>query len=272
MSITEKVQLLGAGTYKNIPDELTLSALPTASELDYVSSEEFDQTMVSKILPQAVEENINFGDLLQVDYEWVCRCLRFLNYGPYHTVNAIYCDDCGQTSRGEYSVDLRSVECKPLPTNFKNELVIKKEEFLDFDGNIKFHLPTIQEVINSHKDKAFQDPKGNTDAALARMCYMITAMGNVSGLTPIEVKMKIQNDLSPADYIILKRRIGELTDYGLRAGGTTTCPKCGSKEAIYMTLVGDRYFRPTVANLREWKHDRDTRRDEDISGDASENV
>ena len=69
MSISEKIQLLGKGLYQNIPDELTISNIPTASELDYVGSEDFDTTMLDKILPQAVEENINFRDLLEIDYQ-----------------------------------------------------------------------------------------------------------------------------------------------------------------------------------------------------------
>ena len=71
----------------------------------------------------------------------------------------------------------------------------------------------------------------------------------------------IQKDLSPADYLVLKERVDELSDYGLRAGGLAQCPKCGSKEAAFIALVDDRYFRPTVGNLREWKHDRSSGRD-----------
>ena len=46
MAISEKIRLLGAGLYTDIPDELTLNALPTVSELDMVSSEDFDMTML----------------------------------------------------------------------------------------------------------------------------------------------------------------------------------------------------------------------------------
>ena len=64
MAISEKLQLLGAGLYTDIPDEITLKNIPTALELDYVGSEDFDQTMIDKILPQSIEEKINFKDLL----------------------------------------------------------------------------------------------------------------------------------------------------------------------------------------------------------------
>lgn len=81
--VSERIELLGKGLYKDIPDILTLKSIPTASELDYVGSEDFERTMIDKILPAAVEESINFNNLLEIDYFWVCRCLRILNYGPY---------------------------------------------------------------------------------------------------------------------------------------------------------------------------------------------
>ena len=113
MAISEKIELLGKGLYDSIPDELTLTNIPTASELDYVGSEDFDEVMINKILPKAVEEKIDFRQLLEIDYQWVCRCLRILNYGPYFTTGAILCDKCGQ-SYGEYRVNLETIDCKPL--------------------------------------------------------------------------------------------------------------------------------------------------------------
>ena len=261
MNVSEKVQLLGKGLYTDIPDELTLKSMPTISELDYVGSEDFEATMLDKILPSAVEEKVDFHQLLEIDFQWVCRCLRLLNFGPYHTTNSIFCDKCGKTFYGEFQVNLQTIACKTLPEGFVNDIVIKKDEFIDFEGDIHFKLPTIQQTINAYKDKAFQTASGKVNRELARICYMITSIKGKSGLTPVEVKLMIQKDLSPADYLVLKERVDELSDYGLRAGGLAQCPKCGSKEAAFIALVDDRYFRPTVGNLREWKHDRSSGRD-----------
>ena len=271
--ISEKIQLLGKGLYKDIPDELTLTSIPTASELDYVGSEDFEATMLDKILPQAVSEKVNFRDLLEIDFQWICRCLRILNYGPYHTTNAIFCRNCQKTHYGEYRVDLRTIDCKPLPEGFTNKITISKEEFLDFDGNIELKLPTIQDTLNAYKDKAFQDTStGRVNRDLARMCYMITSFKGQSKLTPVEISLKIKNSLSSADYIILKNKVEELTDYGLRAGGSTTCPRCGDREAAFIALVDDRFLRPTVGDLREWKHSRSARTSKDVSGSKTATV
>lgn len=272
--ITEKIQLLGKGLYNgDIPDELTLTSIPTASELDYVGSEEFEATMLDKILPQAVvEKDINFRNLLEIDFQWILRCLRLLNYGPYHTTNAIYCGECGQTSYGEFRVNLNTIPCKAIPENFENKLVIKRDEFLDFNGDVILKLPTIQDVMNAYKDKAFINEKGRINRELARMCYMITSIKGKTNLTPIDIKMIIQKEFSSADYILLKNEIAGLTDFGLRAGGSTQCPKCHSMNASFIALVDDRFLRPSVGDLREWKHSRSARAAEKLPGDKATTV
>jgi len=274
MAMSEKIELLGKGVYDSsiIPDVLTLTSIPTASELEYVGSEDFDKTMLEVILPKAVEEKIDFKQLLEIDYQWICRCLRLLNYGPYFTTNSIFCDKCGKVSYGEYRVNLETIECKPLPPGFVNDIAISKDEFLDFTGDIHVKLPTIQQMLNAEKDKIFQKADGSVNAELARTCYMISSIKDNSNLTPVEIKMILQNELSSADYIILTQVIKELTDYGLRIGGTTTCPKCGHTDAAFFALVDDKFFRPTVGDLREWKKSRSERADKVVSRDKATTV
>lgn len=271
-AISEKVELLGKGLYSDIPDVLTLHSIPTSSELDYVGSEDFDATMVEKILPQAIEENIDCKKLLDIDYNWICRCLRLLNYGPYFTTNAIFCGECGKTSYGEYQVNLSTIGCKPLPEGFTNDICIKADEFIDFNQDIHVKLNTIQEVLNMRKDKAFQRQDGSMKSDLAEICYSITAIGNQTTLTPLEIKMKIENEFSPADFKILLEVVNDITDYGLRAGGTCSCPKCNSKNAGFLGLVNDKFFRPTLGDLRSWKRDRSERREENLPGDKEKPV
>lgn len=263
MAISEKIELLGKGLYTDIPDVLTLKSIPTASELDYVGGEDFHATMLDIILPKAVEEQIDFRKLLEIDFQWVCRCLRILNYGPYLTTNTVYCPDCDAVTNGEFQVDLRTIEVKTLPEKFTNALTISKDELIDFNGDIVIHLPTIQEVLNSLKDSLFKDNNGDTNKDLARLCYMITSMGGNSKMSVPDIKFKIQHELSSADFLILKQRAKELSNYGLRAGGRTICPKCGSRKAAFIALADDRFFRPTLGDLRAWKADRNA---EKVSG------
>lgn len=257
MAISEKIELLGKGLYgEDIPSILTLKSIPTASELDYVGGEDFQATMLDVIFPKAIEEQIPFRQLLEIDFQWICRCLRILNYGPYITTNAIYCPDCDQISRGEYQVDLRTVDVKTLPAGFTNNIVVSKNEFIHFDGDITLKLLTIQEAMNAAKDTLFVDSNGDTNIALARLCYMIKSIKGNSRISPADAKFTLQNKLSDADYKVLKTVSTELTDFGLRAGGSTGCPKCHSRDAAYVALVDDRFFRPTLGDLRAWKADR----------------
>lgn len=267
-AISEKIELLGKGLYKDIPDVLTLTSLPTVSELEYVSGEDFDTTMIEKILPQAIEENIDCKQLLEIDYNWICRCLRILNFGPYHTTNRIFCSNCRRTSYGEYSVNLNTIDCKALPEGFINDIRISRDRFLDFNGDVSLKLPTIQQVLNAYKDKAFQTADGMINRELSRICYMITSIKGNSGLTPVEVKLLIQKEFSPADYIVLKDEVRNLTNYGLRAGGVAQCPNCGNNEASFVALNDDKFFRPTLGDLRKWRDDRSSRKDKDIPGDT----
>ena len=286
MAISEKLTLLGKGLYKDIPDVITLKAIPTASELDYVGGEDFQKTMLDIIFPVAIEEKFDYYKLLEIDFLWICRCLRMLNYGYYYTTNAIYCSDCDQISRGEYQVDLRTVEVKELPNGFVNAITISKDDFIDFNEDIVIALPTIQDTMNAARDPLFTDRNGDTNTQLARICYMVKSVGNNNKMTSLEIKYAIQNRLSSADFFVLKSRVNELTDYGLRAGGKVMCPKCHSRDAAFVALVDDRFFRPTVGDLRSWKADRNAsqvsqpsigvgesgQRNEDISRNAATKV
>lgn len=271
-AISEKIELLGKGMYANIPNELTLKSIPTASELEYVGAEDFDKTMIESILPQAVEEDINFYDLLELDYRWICRCLRIVNYGPYYTTQNIYCKECGTVSSGEYQVNLNTIACIPFPDGFVNDIKISRDEFIDFDGDVTLKLPTIRDILAAYKDKAFARKNGEVNRELARMCYMITSIGTQSALTPVDKKIIIQNNFSAADYRLLVSAINEVTNYGLRAGGTTICPSCGSKDAGFIALSDDRFFRPSVGDLKQWKSDKRQREMENTTRDKKREV
>ena len=269
--MSEKIELLGKGLYADIPNELTIKAFPTVTELDYVGSEDFEKTMLETIFPQCIEEKINFSKLLEIDFQWICRCLRFLNYGPYFTTNAILCNNCG-TVRTECQVDLRAVECKPLPADFTNDIVIKRDEFLDYNEDIHLHMLTIQQSLDLRKDKMFKRANGEINLDMARICYCISSMGQQKDITPVTAKLEIEKKMSAADFKILRSVVTDLTDYGLRGGGRCQCPQCKSKEAAFLALADDRFFRPTVGDLKQGRNDRTVRGIKISSGDKTETI
>ena len=252
--MSEKIELLGKDVYTDIPGELTLKAFPTVTELDYVGSEDFEKTMLDDIFPQCIEEKVDFHKLLEIDFQWVCRGLRFLNYGPLFTTNGLICSNCGQV-RQEVRVDLRTVGCLPLPDGFKNDVVISKDDLIDYGKDIHIHLLTIQEALDFRKDKLFNKKDGTVNREYARICYTIHKMGNES-VNSVTAKLEIEKKMSPADFKVLESEVQRLTDYGLRGGGYCQCPQCHGNTAAFMALADDRFFRPTVGDLREGRNDR----------------
>lgn len=271
MAISEKIELLGKNIYTDIPAQLTLKSFPTVTELDYVGSEDFESTMLNDIFPKSIEEKVNFHNLLEIDFQWICRGFRFLNYGPFWTTNGFICDKCGPV-RIEAQVDLRTVSCKPLPDTFSNDIIISKDDLIDYNKDIHLHLLTIQEVLNMRKDPAFKKTDGTPNVEFARVCYSITSMGNEKDINALTAKLEIEKKLSPADYKILRARVAELTDYGLRGAGRCTCPQCHSDNAVFIALADDRFFRPTVGDLKAGRNDRNIRGMEIASGDQTEAV
>lgn len=262
---TEQVTLLGNGQYKNIPDVLNISAIPGISELRYVSAEDVDTCMLDEILPQVVKEKINFRELLSIDYEWLCRCIRLLSYGPYHSTNMLGCSDCNEMVYGDYLVDLRTVPCEALPEKWVNDIVIPSREFLDTQSEIRFQLDTIQTRINAFNDKLFKR-QGSKDMnrELAIMSYTITAINGKTNLTPIEVKLELEK-LSAIDYTILVEEYNQRLGFGLGMWGKATCPKCKGPNGRFLALADDKFFRPSVLSVRKWRDDCNRRKAENAS-------
>lgn len=265
--ITEPITLLGAGLYDGkIPDVLTLSSLPTSSELDYVGADDFDRVMIEEILPKAVvEKGIDFYNLLSVDYHWINRALRILNYGPYFTTTSLFCKNCG-ASYGEYQVRLDAIDCIPIPPGFSKQVTVTKDQFINFDGDIVLHLPTIRDVLMAKSDNIFDDKQGRHNNEYARLVYMIDSIHGNPNMSVLEKKMYLDANLSNADYKLLKDTAYEMMDFGLRAAGHAQCPKCGKMDASFLALEDDKFFRPTLGDLRRWRDDRNSGGEKDVPG------
>lgn len=252
--LSESVELIGKGLYKTVPDVIEIIAVPTATELEYVSAENFDSTMVKSVLPKVIEnsDSMDLTELLAIDYDWICRCLRMKSYGPYVTTNRIYCPNSG-VHKGEYEVDLRMVPITPLPNGFVNSITISKDEFIDVKDDITFSLLTVQDQLLMSQDKMFDTPNGPRNNMLATLCYSIKSIGDRKAVNPVDVKSYINNNISAADYELLKDLFKEKTNYGLHLMGYCTCPVCGAKEAYFVASQADMFFRPSVGDVRKFR-------------------
>lgn len=246
MAISERVQLLGR--YENIPPELTISCISTDDELRYVGDESFVDLMLNVILPKLVSENVNFNDLLEIDFHWLCRCLRILSFGPIHTTNSIFCTKCHSTTYGEYKVNLNTIVCTPIPEDIPEIQRISKHEFIEYDKDIFFKLLTMSQIDKLYKDPLFQQKDGRVDTLLGHMCYMIITVGDEE-VTPRKVLDILKSNMISADFCILRELMSMMADFGLKSFGKTSCPnhKCKSQEASFMALADDRYY------VRPWE-------------------
>lgn len=253
--LSEKVVLLGRDLYNTVPNEIMINAVPTASELEYVGAEDFDSTMLNSIFPKVIEsgESMDFSELLDIDFDWICRCLRMKSYGPYFTTNRIYCGDCGEASRGDYQVDLRSVPITPLPENFENRIVIDSDEFIDCKDRFVLKLPTVKDRIQLQQDSLFYRPDGSKNQTLGNLCYMIKEIGAQTDVTPIDARAYITKRISAADYEILKSVVSQKTNYGMHVMGVCGCPKCGSRNGYFIAMQQDKFFRPSLGDVRSYK-------------------
>jgi len=245
MAISEKVQLLG--TYTNIPKVVTISSINTEDELRYVGDESYIDLMLNDMFPKLIVEDIDYDSLLEIDFHWLCRCIRILSFGPIHSTNSIFCDNCHKTTYGEYKVNLNTVACKPIPKDAPSIYMVNRSEFLEFESDVFFKLLTIAEANKMSQDDTFIRRNGKVDVIVGRLCYMITAIGDRDNLKPYDVYHILKNEISSADYQLLRAVITSMSDYGLRSGGKARCPKCHSNEAAFIALQDDRYY------VRPWE-------------------
>lgn len=241
MPITERVQLLG--NYQSIPKVLTISSLDTSKDMSLVGEEDYDSMLLFRVIPELVQEKVDLSELLEIDFRWLCRCIRILSYGSIHTTNSIFCNDCGKTSYGDYKVNLNTVICKPLPSLFDNQIILHKDEFIELTDIIIMKLPTIAQVLDAVADKRFDH------RSIAEFCYSVLSINNKVMTDPAEVLQYLSQYVSVADYWIMKELYFHLSDYGLRSGGRTQCPHCNKNTGVFVALPDDRFFsRPWELN------------------------
>lgn len=234
MLISEKLRLLGS--YQDIPQTLTISAMTTELELMLVSSEDYYQSMIDDIFPNIISEKFNYLNLLEVDFQWICRCLRILSYGPETTITAITCPDCGQVSYGEYKINFNSVGCSEIP----NRLRSGRDVIYIGDNEFWYHLLTMKEVISL-----------SDQPDVHKLVSMICGYSHYID-DDIETKLYWVNKLSCAEYVILSSKLKEVSNLGLCDRGNVQCPKCFSKNSVFILPKDDKFFvRPWELSNRD---------------------
>lgn len=237
-----------------IPQKVTISAYTSRMEKLRLSSDNLHQAMIKHILPQVIEPQIDVRKLFEPDYYLLLRHLRMLTWGPYWTAQSWVCYDCvnDDGTQGKFYKEPRQIDLGTIGVlrpdkgeELNKTCVVKAEEFIGMDAEVKLHLNRCQDMLFYFANVG----KGDEDfRALA------AAISSVSGMDFIDVSEAAEwlGNLLAVDEEILEQRYKEAFNVGLQNRVEFKCPHCGGGAWAYVP-INDYYFRPTKEDLKEWK-------------------
>lgn len=238
-----------------IPSTVTLSSYTSRMEKLRLSSDNLHQAMIKHILPQVIEPAIDVRKLFEPDYFLLLRHLRLLTWGPFWTAQSWVCRDCQNDSgtTGRFYTEPKQIDLNTIGVlrpdkgeQLKKTFVIKPEEFMFLDAEVKIHLNRCQDMLFYTANVS----KGDEDfRALA------AAISSVSDADFVDITEACEwlGNLHAADEELIETRYKEEFNVGLQSRAEFTCPHCGGKAWAYVP-INDYYFRPTKEDLKEWKH------------------
>lgn len=238
-----------------LPQKVTISAYTSRMEKLRLSSDNLHQAMIKHILPQVIEPKIDVRKLYEPDYYLLLRHLRMLTWGPFWTAQSWVCQDCMNEdgTKGKFHQnDPRQINLGTIGVlrpdkgeKLKTSLVIKPEELIITNAEVKLHLNRCQDMLFYFASVN----KGDEDfRALA------ASIASVSDMDFVDVSEAAEwlGNLPAVDEQILETRYKEEFNVGLQNRAEFKCPHCGGRAWAYVP-INDYYFRPTTEDLKEWK-------------------
>ena len=252
--LNEEHELLYDYSDVGIPQVITISSYTSRMEKLRNASDNLHQAMIKHILPQVIEPKIPIGKLYEPDYYLILRHLRILTWGPFWTAPTWMCRDClndagvpgkiwaepKQISLNDIGV-LRPDAGEKLPTS----VVIKPDEFMFIDSEVKLHLNRCQDMLFYTAKVREGDEDFRPIAA---------SISSVSDIDFVDITEAVEwlAGLHAVDEEIIEQKYSEAFNVGLRNRAEFKCPKCGGRAHAFVP-VNDYYFRPTKEDLKEWK-------------------
>lgn len=237
-----------------IPKTVTLSSYTSRMEKLRLSSDNLHQAMINHILPQVIEPKIDVKKLYEPDYYLLLRHLRILTWGPFWTAQSWVCTSCmsdtgvsGKLYKEPRQINLNTVGVlRPdKGEELKKSIIIKPEEFMVIDAEVKLHLNRCQDVLFYFANVN----KGDEDFR-----PLAAAISSVSDTDFVDVSEAAEwlGNLPAIDEEVIETKYREEFNAGLANKVEFTCPHCGGKAWAFVP-INDYYFRPTKEDLQEWK-------------------
>lgn len=237
-----------------IPPTVTLSAYTSRMEKLRLSSDNLHVAMIRDILPKVITPAIDVRKLFEPDYYLLLRHLRILTWGPFWTAPNWVCTDClSETgARGKFYDELKRINLGDIPVLCPDEgeelprtIVLKPEDFITLDAEVKMHLNRCQDILfYSAKVK-----KGDEEFR-----SLAASISSVSDMDFVDVSEAAEwlGNLPAVDEEIIEQKYKEKFRVGLQTRLEFKCPICGGRAWVYVP-INDYYFRPTKEDLKEWK-------------------
>lgn len=237
-----------------IPQIVTVSGYTSRMEKLRLSSDNLHQAMIKHILPQVIEPKIDVRKLYEPDYFLLLRHLRILTWGPFWTAQNWVCTDCINEagSKGKFYTEPKQIDLTTIGVlrpdkgeELKKAFVIKPEEFMFCNAEVKMHLNRCQDMLfyTAKVDKSDEEFRA-----------LGAAIASVSDTDFVDISEACEwlGNLMAVDEELIERRYMEEFNVGLQKRVEFKCPKCGGRAWAYVP-VNDYYFRPTEEDLKEWK-------------------
>lgn len=225
--------------YEDIPEEITLRAITTNDEKMLYGST--SGNAFSKVLKSCVvaPENINVGDLLPFDEQFLMLKLRTHTYGSMYSIQGV-CPECGH--KHVFEVNLDEFPVFTLDDNFKEPLEFTLPE-CGSQVSVKLLRNRDYDSIRSQARKIAKHTGANAKELeyLYRMARYIKA---IDGEAVDEGKAQnFVEKLTGRDSAYFWWRIDEEVKCGVDTLSEVTCPNCGEEYDVPFAITSE-FFRP----------------------------
>lgn len=225
--------------YEDIPEEITLRAITTNDEKMLYGST--SGNTFSKVLKSCIvtPEDMNVGDLLPFDEQFLMLKLRTHTYGSMYNIQGT-CPECGH--KHVFEVNLDEFPVFTLDENFKEPLVFTLPE-CGSELSVKLLRNRDYDSIRNQARKIARVTGANAKELeyLYRMARYIKA---VDGEAVDEGKAQnFVEKLTGRDSAYFWWRIDEEVKCGVDTLSEVTCPNCGEIYEVPFQITSE-FFRP----------------------------
>ena len=197
---------------------ITLRPMTFQDEKSMLSKKNSGVDVINQLLARCIE-NIDVGQLMQMDKLYILMKLREISYGPEYNVT-INCPSCHKENNVKF--EMNTFEVRYADENLTNPL--------------KIHLPVLKKDVVLRLPR-ISDEKyfANAEQSLSNLWRFVEEIDGHSSKTIIS---KVIPQLPIKDAHYLMDALG-CTGYGIDTGVTFACAYCNHVESMDLPITAD---------------------------------